>query len=133
MGGTDTDGDGVPDVDDLDDDNDGILDTAEDGNCEKIINGSGANGFTAWTQTGKSDFTNTSPQFSFNYSDSTPTGVMSQTISTIPNQGLQLKFDAGRMGRKHRRQCECQSRCISRQYGTGHENSHKNVRRPLDE
>ncbi|MDV7141041.1 hypothetical protein R3X28_19315, partial [Maribacter sp. TH_r10] len=31
---TDTDGDGVPDVTDLDDDNDGILDTTEDPNLD---------------------------------------------------------------------------------------------------
>ncbi|WP_161492706.1 hypothetical protein, partial [Spirosoma sp. 209] len=89
----DTDGDGVLDLDDLDDDNDGILDTVEEGDCEKIINGSGANGFTGWTKTGNV-FYNLLPQFSFNYGDSAPTGVLSQTISTIPNQGLQLKFNA---------------------------------------
>jgi DNA-binding beta-propeller fold protein YncE len=33
---TDTDTDGVPDVDDLDDDNDGILDIIEDGSCSSL-------------------------------------------------------------------------------------------------
>ena len=89
----DLDGDGVANVDDLDDDNDGILDTVEDGNCEKIVNGSGENGFTGWTQSGNVFF-NGAPQFSFNYGDSTPNGVLSQTITTTPNQVLQLKFNA---------------------------------------
>jgi len=90
---TDTDGDGVPDFDDLDDDNDGILDTVEAGNCEKIINGSGASGFAGWTQTGNV-VTNTAPQFVFNYAQTPATGVLSQTITTVSGQGLQLRFDA---------------------------------------
>ena len=89
----DSDGDGVVDSIDIDDDNDGILDIVEDPNCEKVINGSGANGFTGWTQTGNV-FSNAAPQFSFNYGETAANGVMSQVITTVPNQNLQLKFDA---------------------------------------
>ena len=90
---TDSDGDGIPDSTDLDDDNDGILDTVEDPACEKIVNGSGQNNLAGWTATGNV-VSNASPQIIFNFNETPATGVLSQTISTVPNQPLQVKFDA---------------------------------------
>ncbi|WP_369822724.1 beta strand repeat-containing protein, partial [Spirosoma sp. 209] len=88
----DYDGDGVLDSTDLDDDNDGILDTVEDPACEKVANGSGQNNLAGWTVTGNV-VSNTNPQIIFNNNETPATGVLSQMISTVPNQPLQVKFD----------------------------------------
>ncbi|MFN7327457.1 MAG: glycine-rich protein, partial [Chitinophagales bacterium] len=81
----DSDGDGVADYLDTDDDNDGVPDSTEQ-NCELVSNGTftQANGAPQnWTTTGVVlAFSNV---LAFNGSDLTPNGVASQTITVLPN------------------------------------------------
>ncbi|WP_461130462.1 beta strand repeat-containing protein, partial [Spirosoma aerophilum] len=79
-GCTDTDGDAVPDLDDLDDDNDGILDTVECVPTNLAINGDFASGLTNWTAVG-SWATNGSQALVF--ADNVNTSSLSQSITGL--------------------------------------------------
>jgi alpha-tubulin suppressor-like RCC1 family protein len=73
----DTDGDGVMDVNDIDDDNDGILDTIECPSSQMITNGDFSNGTTGWTV--GSGWTLESGTMA-NYLDGVTNSMLSQTI-----------------------------------------------------
>jgi CshA-type fibril repeat protein len=73
----DTDNDGVTDVNDIDDDNDGILDSVECPSTQMITNGDFSNGTTGWTL--GSGWTLESGKMA-NYVDGVTNSVLSQTI-----------------------------------------------------
>ncbi|MEZ0484672.1 hypothetical protein [Fibrella aquatica] len=92
-GCTDTDGDGVVDLDDLDDDNDGILDTAEM-TCNLVANPSFQTTATPWlAQAGEGVDLSLSAQFLFLGSDSDATLIPANKISVINN--APINFIAG--------------------------------------
>ncbi|MEZ0484674.1 Ig-like domain-containing protein [Fibrella aquatica] len=92
-GCTDTDGDGVPDLDDLDDDNDGILDTAEM-TCEIVTNGGFAGNTSSWTLTGNVAL-NANNSLFFNTGGTAPNGAVTQIISTTASKTYTLNYAYG--------------------------------------
>jgi gliding motility-associated-like protein len=74
----DTDGDGVTDVNDIDDDNDGILDSVECPLTQLITNGDFSNGTTGWTVGSGWTLSN---GIMANYLDGVTNSMLSQTIA----------------------------------------------------
>ncbi|MEO7098263.1 MAG: DUF642 domain-containing protein [Luteolibacter sp.] len=70
---------------------------------ELLVNGSFENNFTGWSTTGNIGIQSASPYFptdltklaSFNGSNSTPNGVLSQTFATVAGSSYTLTFNAG--------------------------------------
>lgn len=95
-GNTDSDGDNISDICDLDDDNDGILDTDE--KCtydtELVSNGSFAAGNTDWT-VDLNSVVSERMYHTYDSNTSAPDGFFSQTISGMANNcgNLVLNFD----------------------------------------
>ena len=96
-GCTDTDGDGVFDIVDLDDDNDGILDLNEN-NCELIINGNFTSNTNGWitNEPISPTYLVSIGAFAFNGGNVLPQGnFIYQNIQTTPNNSYTLTFKAG--------------------------------------
>ncbi len=87
----DTDGDGALDINDIDDDNDGITDVIECSNA--LTNGDFETGdLTGWTEGGSNNWTVTSNRAYVN-SDTGGTNTISQTITVEAGYPNTLKFD----------------------------------------
>lgn len=99
---SDCDNDSIPNFRDIDDDNDGVLDSIEM-NCEVFTNGQFNGGNTAfnapvagWTSsTGNAGVF--SGQYIFNGSNSTPNAVLFNNLSLSAGQVYTLKYDVGRI------------------------------------
>ncbi|WP_143751911.1 Ig-like domain-containing protein, partial [Maribacter sp. 4U21] len=89
-GYADADSDGVSDICDLDDDNDGILDLDEQ-SCDLVPNGDFSNGLTNWTTSGTVG--NGGGRLYFNGGDNAPNGIASQTITTEAGSIYTFTFD----------------------------------------
>lgn len=87
----DTDGDGVPDYLDLDNDNDGILDTNE---CygEKITNGTFTGNATGWTLGGGWTY---SANAVFINNDAADNAILEQAVAPLSTQMYKLTFSLG--------------------------------------
>ncbi|MCQ4142361.1 DUF642 domain-containing protein, partial [Chryseobacterium sp. EO14] len=90
---TDTDNDGITDLNDLDDDNDGILDTDEM-NCELVSNGTFiGNSTIGWSLSG--NVIAQSNVLVFNSSETAPNAVVTQTINTKSGNFYTLSYLLG--------------------------------------
>ena len=89
--GPDSDGDVIPDMCDLDADNDGILNTNE---CygEKITNGSFTGNANGWTLGGSWAYNNNSVN---NFADNITNEKLSQTLAPLSTQTYKLSFNIG--------------------------------------
>ena len=90
----DCDGDGIQNSVDIDNDNDGILDVNEFLPVELITNGDFSGGNTGWTSSGNVLFL-PSGRAGFNGGQSTPNGIVSQSIITNTTQLATFTFDLG--------------------------------------
>jgi lysophospholipase L1-like esterase len=73
---------------------------------ELLVNGSFEDALNGWVRTGNADVRGSSPYLAtdgkqllgFNTAQSTPNGIISQTVPTVPGGVYQLSFDAGALG-----------------------------------
>lgn len=98
-GCTDTDGDGIPDADDLDDDNDGILDTAECPGVNTVVNGTFDTNITSWTANPSTGgWAWTVGGYASNVANDAVNNTLSQTLTNldkIPNGIVSLTLTVG--------------------------------------
>ncbi|WP_175622578.1 hypothetical protein [Chryseobacterium schmidteae] len=98
-GCTDTDGDGIPDADDLDDDNDGIVDTAECPGVNTVVNGTFDTNITSWTANPSTGgWAWTVGGYASNVANDAVNNTLSQTLTNldkIPNGIVSLTLTVG--------------------------------------
>ena len=92
---TDTDGDGIADIYDLDDDNDGILDTVENGCIDRVTNGvfpvtASFTPFTAYTGWSIAGSLSTSPRGVEFIADNNSVSTLTQTVASGVNNTINI-------------------------------------------
>ena len=97
----DSDGDGIKDVFDIDDDNDGVLDTDEN-NCEAITNGTFTGNSSGWIVNGEfpiATYLSSLNKFPFNSGAATPAaGSIYQKLRTFPGVTYKVTYKVGAAG-----------------------------------